>query len=382
MSDFEQSTEKRAPLSSTIRVMDEAMPAQQSTEHDVETRELEVEVSMNALEYTLLELKNFLLSVLSLGVYSAWAKVQRRKYIAQHTKLDGHHFDFVAKPLVILRSRLLVVAILAASTLSEELHPSLKLVGFLSMILVFPWALTASTAFNARQTLYRGHPFLFSGKVKDAYIATFKSYGLSIITLGVGQLVSFQLFSSFFGNNTKLAGRSFSFDQPRKMYFELGGTAMVGCLILFGALSLLKFVVKTALGMETASLEAGPQMWLELGFMLASLAGYVFVAGAVRASLVNFFFLGLGYGPHTMISDLKPRTLGSMYLTNAAAIVCTLGLAIPWAYMRCYKYRMSCITVLAKGPLMDASVPKTPSGDGESDAIGDAFLDVGFDFGV
>lgn len=362
--------------------MDHALPVAAPRLKQAPARELGIEVSMNAGSYTLLELQNFFLSVLTLGLYSAWAKVRRRKYITQHTKLDGHAFDFVAKPLVILRSRILVVAILLATTLTEELHPSLKLAGTVTMILAFPWAFTASTAFNARQTLYRGHPFVFFGKTKDAYIAFFKAYGISLITLGIGQLVSFQLFSSFVGNNTKLAGRRFSFNQPRRLYYQLALNTLGAFFLAFVALLIAKYVVGSALGIKGSGDELGPEVWLDLGFLTVCGAFYVYVAGVIRANLANLFFEGLALGPHTALCDIKPRTLGAMYLTNAAAILGSLGLAIPWAYLRCYKYRMSCITVLAQGELVEDDAAKLASGDGDTDAIGDAFLDIGFDFGV
>lgn len=367
--------------------MDYALPVDPPMSHEPpalqpKARELSVDVRMSAWDYTLLELKNLLFSVLTLGIYSAWAKVRRRQYVTRNTLLDGHAFDYVAKPWVILRSRVLVLAILGASALTEELHPSLSLWGTVGMILAFPWALTTSIAFNARQTQYRGHPFLFSGKSKEAYIAFFKSYGISLITLGLGQFVSVQLFSKFVGNNTALAGRAFSFDQPRGPYYQVAIGMMARLFLLVVGFMLAKYGLGSALGVEWSGEGLGPGAWLEFGFVAACLAGYVFVAGVVRAHLANLFFEGLAYGPHAALSDIKPRTLGLMYLTNAVVILGSLGLAIPWAYVRCYKYRMSCITVLAHGELIDERAGKVPSGDGETDAIGDAFLDVGFDFSV
>lgn len=336
---------------------------------------------MNARDYTLLELKNFALSVLTLGIYSAWAKVNRRKYVTQHTTLDGHTFDYVAKPKVILRSRILVMAIFIASTLSEQLHPILGTFGSLVLLLAFPWAFTTSTAFNARQTKYRGHSFLFFGPIKEAYGAFFKSYGIAIVTLGIGQLVSAQLFSKFVGNNSRLAGRRFSFEQPRGPYYKLGAVLMSCFALLFG-LIFLAFALSMAFEGEGSSEPMGALLGLRVALGAAFVTGYVFLAGVIRASLANLFFEGLRYGPHTVQSKIRPSTLGAMYLTNTVAIVCTLGLAIPWAYLRSYRYRMSCLTVLAQGELIDASAAQVAAGDDEADAIGDAFLDLGFDFGL
>lgn len=362
--------------------MDHTLPVAAPRLDKEPARELEIDVSMNARDFTVLELKNFCLTLLTLGIYSAWAKVQRRKYITQHTTLDGHRFDFVAKPLVILRSRLLVVAVLVASNLSEQLNPSMKLTGTILTILAMPWAITASMAFNASQTRYRGHPFVFFGKAKEAYLAFLKAYGLSVITLGLGQFIICQLFSRFLGNNTKLAGRRFSFHQPTRPYLSLAALmmgAVLGGMVVLGAMSV---VLSKSFGPHTGEnlLNSGP--WIEVFVITVGVALYAFMLGVIRGTLANLFVEGLRYGPHTALSEISPRTLGAMYVTNAVAIVASLGLAIPWAYLRCYKYRMSCITVLAQGNLIDENTAKASIGDGETDAIGDAFLDVGFDFGL
>ena len=44
---------------------------------------------------------NLLLSVVTLGIYSAWAKVRRMKYFYNNTLIDGVGFDYHAKPIAI-----------------------------------------------------------------------------------------------------------------------------------------------------------------------------------------------------------------------------------------------------------------------------------------
>lgn len=345
--------------------------------------ELGIEVTARQGEYCWLELKNFVLSVLTLGIYSAWAKVQRRKYIAQHTSLDGQRFDYIASPIVILRSRILVVAIFAALFIMEGLDPTLRLFGTLCLVVAAPWALAASVAFNARNTLYKGFNFTFHGGLKQIYIAFVKAYGLSIITLGIGQLVSMQLFSEYIANNTKLNGTPFRFEQERSQYYRLGGVLLGGLFFLIIGGGLGMYVIKIALGLETGAGDTlGSADWLELAGLVVSMMGYAFILGAIRANLANLFFDGLNFGSHAFLGEIKAKKLGLIYMTNAIAIVCTLGLAIPWAYLRSYKYRMSNIAVLAQGPILDeeAAVAATPGNS--SDAVGDAFADLGFDFGL
>ena len=52
---------------------------------------------------------NILLSIFTIGIYSAWAKVRRLRYFYENTTLDGHQFGYHAQPVKILIGRLIVV---------------------------------------------------------------------------------------------------------------------------------------------------------------------------------------------------------------------------------------------------------------------------------
>ena len=49
------------------------------------------------------------LSLLTLGVYSAWGKVRKRRYLYAHTRLDGSGFDYHATPVAILKGRVIAL---------------------------------------------------------------------------------------------------------------------------------------------------------------------------------------------------------------------------------------------------------------------------------
>src|SRR5690349_16157554 len=61
-------------------------------------------------EYFRIWIVNLLLTIVTLGIYSAWAKVRRMRYFYGNTILDGHGFEYHAKPLQILKGRLIIVA--------------------------------------------------------------------------------------------------------------------------------------------------------------------------------------------------------------------------------------------------------------------------------
>ena len=57
-------------------------------------------------EYFQIWIVNLLLTVATLGVYSAWAKVRRLQYFHRHTRLAGAGFDYHGRPIAILKGRI------------------------------------------------------------------------------------------------------------------------------------------------------------------------------------------------------------------------------------------------------------------------------------
>ena len=65
----------------------------------------------NGGEYFRIWIVNLFLSIITLGIYSAWAKVRRNRYFYGNTRLGNAGFDYLADPKAILRGRLIAVAV-------------------------------------------------------------------------------------------------------------------------------------------------------------------------------------------------------------------------------------------------------------------------------
>ena len=52
-----------------------------------------------AREYFGIWIVNVLLTILKLGIYSAWAKVRRQRYFYGNTLLAGESFEYHARPM-------------------------------------------------------------------------------------------------------------------------------------------------------------------------------------------------------------------------------------------------------------------------------------------
>ena len=89
-------------------------------------------------EYFAIWIVNLLLSIVTLGIYSAWAKVRREKYFHQHTRLAGTGFDYHGRPGAILRGRLLAVGLLGI-TQADFLGPWVTWGSWGLLALLLPW---------------------------------------------------------------------------------------------------------------------------------------------------------------------------------------------------------------------------------------------------
>src|SRR5271169_4908119 len=78
--------------------------------------------SGNGAEYFGIWIVNLLLTIVTPGIYSAWAKVRRLQYFYRHTELAGSSFDFHGSPTKILIGRLIALGMLFAYNSSVRLH--------------------------------------------------------------------------------------------------------------------------------------------------------------------------------------------------------------------------------------------------------------------
>lgn len=112
---------------------------------------------------------NLLLSVLTLGIYSAWAKVRTKKYFYQNTWVAGRNFDYHATGKQILIGRLIIIAALIAYSTASALLPPLALLMIIIYTFCFPLLILRSAAFNARNSSWANVRFNFHGEASQAH---------------------------------------------------------------------------------------------------------------------------------------------------------------------------------------------------------------------
>ncbi len=283
-------------------------------------------------EYFKIWLVNAILSVVTLGVYSAWAKVRRKRYLYASTRLEGASFAYLADPVKILKGRALVVGAFILYSVLEQLIPFLAWVLGFGFLAALPWIVVQSLAFNARNSAYRSIRFGFRGSVMDAAKAYLLWPILVPFTLGLLFPYVYYRQKAFVVENHRYGTTNFSFDAVPGDYYRLflgaliplgiGLAGTIGLAFLFAPLSVLGFAV----------------LYL-----------YLFAFFSVRTT--NLLFNAARIDEHRFSADLEIKGYGWIVLTNTLATAFTLGLFHPWAVIRTLRYKVEHLTLLAAGPL-------------------------------
>ncbi|MBN3161603.1 YjgN family protein [Pectobacterium brasiliense] len=120
-------------------------------------------------EYFAIWLVNGLLTIITLGIYSAWATVRRRRYFYGNTEINGDRFDYHAQPIQILKGRLLVIAGIVLFYIVLAMSPTLGTILALAFAALIPIIVIRNWRYDAIMSSYRGVRFNYHCQTGRAY---------------------------------------------------------------------------------------------------------------------------------------------------------------------------------------------------------------------
>lgn len=323
---------------------------------------------------------NVLLTLCTLGIWSAWAKVRTMRWFHGHTYLAGAGFDYHATGGQILKGRLLAVAAVSGISLIGAVWPLAEPLISLWLLLGMPWAVNAGLRFNAYMTSWSNVRFGFHGRYGRAFLVFVLLPMLSVFTLGLLTPLATQYLARYVVGGHRFGGAAFvSAPRLRTLYFALlrsAGLFFLVCLVGtltahwvgrainpdFSTAEMLKGIFGP-LPDHRRSASPGLRMFLSvLPVLLVTFYAALIVAAMYYAACAHNEVLGrcMLQGEHRLRSSLSPLRYIWIALTGVAATLLTLGLAYPWARVRRYRYVTQRITVLA-APGLDEFVSQQPA---------------------
>lgn len=290
----------------------------------------------NGGEYFRIWSVNLLLSIVTLGVYSAWAKVRREQYFHRNTLLEGSGFDYHASPLAILKGRLVAWGLVAVLALSQKFSPMLYGILVLASIPLIPWLLLRSLRFRAANTSYRGLHFRHRGTYGEALTA-FVGHGLlSAVTLGMWLPMWRRAMTRFAIGKLSFGTADFVCEPPAGGYYR---AYLVAALLGVAPLVAAGVLAAMLVGGAPAKQEMLAAFFLVPPVLLLGFA--LLVRPYVQVQLTNLAWNATTLGDCRFVSSQTLASFWPLHASNVLLTVLTLGLYWPWAKVREAVYRAS-----------------------------------------
>ncbi|MEA2028920.1 MAG: DUF898 family protein, partial [Campylobacterota bacterium] len=130
-----------------------------------------LEFSATTGEYFNIWIANIFLTVITLGIYSAWAKVRTNRYFYANTHYKGSSFEYTADPMKILKGRALVFLVYLLFVFSSEIwmNQTASLVILIFVFLFIPWIFNKAIKFKLRNTKFRNIRFKYNEGLGSFY---------------------------------------------------------------------------------------------------------------------------------------------------------------------------------------------------------------------
>lgn len=303
-------------------------------------------------EYFRIWIVNILLSIITLGIYSAWAKVRRNQYFYSSTSLAGSSFDYHGNPMAILKGRIAALVIFGGYNLAFRFSPMAGLAMFVVLAAIMPWLTWKSLQFKLYNSSYRGIRFGFGGSARAAY---FHYLLLPLLCT----LTAFLPMAPFVHQRLKRFQHSESRFGTTKFGFDAGAGSFYKAYLLFAAIfvpltAAFYFGVFSPLIGALPALPADQRISMIGAMLIFSLYGALFLAFPLFLTMLqNLIWNHTTLERHRFHSEMKWGRMTFITLTNLLGIILTLGLYIPFAQVRALKYRIESTSLLVQGDLDD-----------------------------
>lgn len=336
-------------------------------------------------EYFPIWLVNSLLTLITLGIYSPWALVRERRYFYGNTEIAGDRFDYHARPIDILKGRIIVFLGLILFFILSAISHIVSMIFMLGFFALAPWIIIRSWRYNALMTSFRGIRFNYHCDVGRAYWAlcfapllmiigiyvfailivlgiagsasasasmgiVFAVIGLILmcVAMAVIEGIIATLTHGLYINNMSLGQLPFKAELSKKSFIKI---MLKGILITLCFLALALLSVSSLISSLISYFEMGGRDPDMVELIMAGSVGSVYIAfiimmigGLIASVYITTAQRNYTYGQTQLGKNLRLKSTLSvggfigLMLTNTLIVIFTLGLGAPIAEIRRARY--------------------------------------------
>lgn len=383
-----------------------------------------LEFTGRAGEFFKIWIVNLLLTIITFGIYGAWAKVRTKRYFYGNTRLGNKAFDYLATPMMILKGRLIAIGLLIVYIMLSNFFPLFGGVFLILLGVIAPWIIWRSLKFNLRMSAYRNVRFWFNGGVGRMYwilgltllipivVTAIVGAGLFVsvgfhtqqgvqqnvgIMVGVFVLAAYlpfpyiqKLFAEYYLNHIRYGQGQFHARLSTWKYFVpylIVIAVLIGMTILMGILFYLGMQNPQIMGM-IFSMQSGQKpspsdMSLIFGlfivFYIVMILLGMWMKAIIRVKLRHHMLAKTSLDKTLRFtSTMKAGSLTLLYFTNLLILMFTLGLGMAWVHVRSARYDIDNTSVYSFGDLSQYINEQQAHQNALGEEIGEAF-DVDMD---
>lgn len=301
-------------------------------------------------EYAIIFFKNVLLTILTLGLYYPWAKVEFLKYYYQSTEFKGNRFVFHGTGKEVFKGFIKVYGIFAilylliiygSATGKAGIAGIAYLLFYAAIFALIPLAIHGAARYRSSRSSWRGIHFKYIGVREEMVKLCVKGFLLTMVTFGIyGAWLQVNL-RKYILEHLKFGNISFDF---------VGRGADLFVLHLKG---------------------------MFLSYITLGIYSFWYMKDLYKFNIENVQVFQDGRQIDTRFKA-EAGDVFELVFVNALLIVFTLGLASPWVTIRTLNFFIKHLEL--KGAFNPDAIQQA-AGDDYGDAAGDDFLDF-FDFDI
>ncbi len=360
-------------------------------------------------EYFRIWIVNLLLTLVTVGIWSAWAKVRKTRYFWSNTQLAGAAFQYHGNPVAILRGRLLAGAFFVTYSVAGRISITAGMIAGAVLVLLSPWFFYKSMRFKLANTTWRGLRFGFDSTAGQAYAVLAPVMvlgGLFFVSLAAMQrlapgeksnpvpvlLAELALFAfwpwlharvkAYQHGRARYGNLAFEFEPSTGAFYGVYGKTFLVALpffLLLGVVMAAMFAVGTG-GLKEPTAMRRALIPIMVVTYAVFLVAYAFAGAFFTARLQRLVWTRTHAGPVRFSTSVTARGFMRVWIVNGLLTLLTIGIYWPWAAVAIARYRLDCMTVEAGAPLEAVAAGSLPT---ERSATGEGAVDFfGWDIGL
>ncbi|RXZ38169.1 DUF898 domain-containing protein [Oxalobacteraceae bacterium CAVE-383] len=325
-------------------------------------------------EYFRIWIVNLLLTLVTLGIYSAWAKVRRTRYLYDNTSVAGSSFDYHGNPIAILKGRIIAIVLIALYHLGPRISAWAGILVFVGAAAILPWLIWKSLQFKLHNSSYRGIRFGLRGSLGSAYKVFLLYPVLTAFSLYLLMPFAHQRIKRFQHNASRFGNASFSFHATvgsfYKLYLTSWGLAIGGIIAMF-------ILFNSTMFSAASHASANGNIMRGTYITIFAIDLMLLVILPIYLSLLqNLVWNNTRLGEHRFESRMEwPRAVWIL-LSNLFLIAVTLGLFVPFATIRWQRFRIEAMVLLPASDLGEFAADSEASGSVTGEGVTD-LMDFG-----